>query len=420
MIAGEFGKLWAGYSIARLGSQITILALPLTAIVALGAGATETGLLVAARMAPAAAAAPFIGVWVDRMRKLPLLIAADIGSALVVGSIPVAAALGVLTMAQLFLVALVAGTLSTLLELSRSAFVPALVGRSRLVAANSRLQGSDAVAHVAGPSLAGALVQALTAPIAMAVDAASFVASAAILALVRVRETPHPREVGRGFLDQVAEGVRFIRTQRIVLIATVGIAIANIEWFAVQAILVIYATNELGLSPAVLGIAIAAAGPFSVLGAAIVAPLTRRIGLGPVMIVALALEAASRMILPFAAGPEVAAALVLGLTQALVGLTVPLWTVSSRTVTQSVTPDRLLGRVTAAVGFIGYVVAPPAALGAGLLADAIGMRPTLFIAGMLGVVAFLFLLASPVRSFREVPHGSSVRTDTPSPTPSPS
>lgn len=420
MIAGEFGKLWAGYSIGRIGSQITILALPLTAIVALGAGATETGLLVAARMAPAAVAAPLIGVWVDRMRKLPLLIAADIGSALVVGSIPVAAAFGVLTMAQLFLVALVAGTLSTLLELSRSAFVPALVGRSRLVAANSRLQGSDAVAHVAGPSLAGALVQALTAPIAMAVDAASFVASAAILALVRVRETPHPREAGRGFLDQVAEGVRFIRTQRIVLIATVGIAIANIEWFAVQAILVVYATNELGLSPAVLGIAIAAAGPFSVLGAAIVAPLTRRIGLGPVMIVALALEAMSRMILPFAAGPEVAAALVLGLTQALVGLTVPLWTVSSRTVTQSVTPDRLLGRVTAAVGFIGYVVAPPAALGAGLLADAIGMRPTLFIAGMLGVVAFLFLLASPVRSFREVPHGSSVRTDASSPTPSPS
>lgn len=172
-----------------------------------------------------------------------------------------------------------------------------------------------------------------------------------------------------------------------------------------------YATNELGLSPALLGIAIAALGPLSLVGTAIVGPLTRRIGIGPVMIVALGLEAISRMLLPFAFGPPIVAAGILMVTQALIGLTVPLWTVSSRSVTQAVTPDRLMGRVISATSFVGLVVAPPAAIGAGLLGDAIGLRPTLFIAGVLGVVAFVYLLASPVRSFRAIPDDVSLRRD---------
>lgn len=388
-----------------------MLALPLTAILLLGASATETGLLVAVRMAPSALAGPLIGVWVDRVRKLPILIGADIGSAIVVGSIPIAAALGMLSLAQLYVVAFVGGILFVATDVARSALVPALVGRPRLVGANSRLQGSDAVAQVAGPSLGGSLVQALTAPVAMAVDAASFLVSAALLAAVRVREIPHPREVGLSMWQQVTEGLRFVRREPIVLRSTLAIALANIEWFAVQAVLVVYATNELGLSPALLGIAIAALGPLSLVGTAIVGPLTRRIGIGPVMIVALGLEAISRMLLPFAFGPPIVAAGILMVTQALIGLTVPLWTVSSRSVTQAVTPDRLMGRVISATSFVGLVVAPPAAIGAGLLGDAIGLRPTLFIAGVLGVVAFVYLLASPVRSFRAIPDDVSLRRD---------
>lgn len=410
-LSREFRKLWAGYSIARVGSQVTVLALPLTAVLLLGASATETGLLVGARMAPSIVAGPFIGVWVDRVRKLPILVGAELAGAAVIGSIPVAAWLGLLGLTQLYVVAFLAGTLHVATDLARSALVPALVGRSQLVAANSRLQGSDAVAQVAGPSLGGSLVQALTAPVAMAVDALSFLVSAALLAVVRVHETPHPHETDRSFWQQVTEGLRFVRGNAIVLRSTLAIALANIEWFAVQAVLIVYATNDLGLSPALLGISIAAIGPLSVLGAAIVGPLTRRIGLGPVMVVALLLEAISRMLLPFAFGPPIVAAAFVMLTQALVGLTVPLWTVSSRTLIQSVTPDRLLGRVNAATYFVGFAVAPPAAIGAGLLADAIGLRPTLFIAGVIGVIAFVYLLASPVRTFRTIPHGMSVHTD---------
>lgn len=388
-----------------------MLALPLTAILLLGAGPTETGLLVAARMAPMALAGLFIGVWVDRVRKLPILIGADLASAAAIGSIPLAAAFGALTLAQLYAVALLAGTFSVATDLARSAFVPALVGRGRLVSANSRLQGSDAVAAVAGPSLGGSLVQALTAPIAMAVDALSFIVSAVLLAAIRARDVPHPREVGRNVWQQIGDGLRFVRRDPIVFRATTAIALANIEWFAVQAVLVVYATKELALSPALLGFAIAAIGPLSLVGAAVVGPLTRRIGIGPVMIVALFFEAISRMLLPFAFGPPIVAAGIVMLTQALIGLTVPLWTVSARSVTQAVTPDPLLGRVVSATNFVGFIVAPPAAIGAGLLGDAIGLRATLFIAGVLGVIAFVYLLVSPVRSFRDMPREPSVRRD---------
>lgn len=396
----DFLKLWAGFTIATVGSQITVLALPLTAVLLLGANATETGLLVAARMAPALFLVLFIGAWVDRLPRRPLMVISDIGSALALGSIPLAAGLGVLGMPQLYVVAFIAGVFGMTTELARSAILPALVGRAQLVAANSRLQGSSAVAQVAGPSLGGLLVQALTAPTAMLFDALGFLASAVLFANMRVRETVAPRATGSRLWHEVTEGLRWMRGHGIVFRTVVAIALANIEWFAVQAILVVYATRELALPPALLGLAIAAIGPLSLLGAALAGPLTARWGLGPVMIAALFLETLSRLLLPFAAGTPVQAAAILALSQALLGLTVPLWTVSSNSLQQAVTPERLLGRVNAATRFVAFGVAPPAAFGAGLLADAIGLRATLFASGVVAAVAFVYLLVSPVRYFR--------------------
>jgi MFS family permease len=404
----NFLKLWSGYTVAVIGSQITILALPLTAVLLLGANATETGLLVAARMSPALVLVLFIGAWVDRLPRRPLMIVSDLGSALVIGSIPVAAGLGVLSMAQLYVVSFLAGVFALTVELARSALVPALVGRGQLVAANSRLQGSSAVAHVAGPSLGGILVQALSAPTAMLFDALSFLTSAALIASVRVRETIAPRESGSHVWHEIVEGLRWLRGHDILFRSIVAIALANIEWFAVQAILIVYATRELALPPALLGLAIAAIGPLSLLGAALAGPLTARWGLGPIMIAALFLETLSRLLLPFAAGTPIQAAAILAVSQALLGLTVPLWTVSSNSLQQAVTPERLLGRVNAATRFVALGVAPPAAFGAGVLADAIGFRATLFASGLIAAVAFVYLWASPVRQFRHPePHMSA-------------
>jgi MFS family permease len=399
----DFVKLWAGFTIARIGSQITVLALPLTAVLFLGAGPAETGLLVAAEMAPAIVAGLFIGVWVDRLPRRPILIVSDIGSAIVSVSVPLAAAFGALSIAQLYAVAFLIGVFAVATDLARVAFVPALVGRAGLVAANSRLQASNAVSQVAGPSLGGILVQALSAPMAMLWDAVTFVVSALFIAAIRASEAPRSRETERGVWHEIVEGLRWMVNQPIVFRCITAIALANIEWFAVQAVLVVYATRDLGLSPVLLGVSLAVIGPFSLVGAGLAGPLTSRWGLGPMMIVALFFETVSRLLLPFAGGPPVQAAVVLGLSQAVLGLTVPLWVVSSVSLQQALTPENLLGRVNSATRFVAFGVAPPAAFGAGILADVIGIRPTLLASAVIAGLAFLYLFFSPVRRFRHPP-----------------
>jgi MFS family permease len=396
----DFTKLWAGFTIARVGSQITVLALPLTAVLLLGADATATGLLVAAQFAPSLVVGLLVGVWVDRLPRRPILIASDIAAAVVIGSVPLAASLGVLTLAQLYVVAFLGGLCSVATELARSAYVPSLVGRVHLVPANSRLQASNAVAQVAGPSLGGILVQALTAPVAMLFDAIAFIVSAVLIASIRTRETVRSSAERESVLREIADGLRWMRDHEVLFRSILAIALANVEWYAVQAVLVLYATRELALTPAVLGIAIAAIGPVSLLGAALAGPLMTRYGLGPVMIAALFLETLSRFLLPVAGGDQIRAAAILALSQALIGITVPLWIVSSQTLQQAVTPEHLLGRVSAATRFVAMGVAPPSAIGAGVLADAIGLRPTLLGAALIAALAFLYLFFSPVRRFR--------------------
>jgi MFS family permease len=400
---GEFLKLWTGFTIARVGSQITVLALPLTAVLLLGAGATETGLLVAAQMLPSIVAGLFIGVWVDRLPRRPILIWSDIASAMVIASVPLAAALSALSLAQLYVVSFLGGAFAVSTDLARSAMVPSLVGRTRLVAANSRLQASNAVAQVAGPSLGGILVQTLTAPIAMLWDAVGFIVSALFIVAIRSPEAPRSRETERSVWHEVTAGLRWVRGQPIVFRCITAIALANIEWFAVQGVLVVYATRELGLSPVLLGISLAAIGPLSLLGAALAGPLTARWGLGPVMIAALFFETLSRLLLPFAGGTPVQAAAVLGVSQALLGITVPLWVVGSASLVQALTPDHMLGRVSSATRFVGFAVAPPAAFAAGVLGDLVGLRPTLFAAAVIAALAFLYLLLSPVRRLQHPP-----------------
>ena len=402
----EFLKLWSAFSVSSLGSQITVLALPLIAVLVLHAGATETGLLVAARTAGFAIPGPLLGVWVDRYRRKPLLLGANAASAVLIGFIPLAASFGALTMGQLYLISYLAGVSSQVTLLARQALMPTVVGRDRLVAANSATQGSAAVTQIAGPSLGGALVQALTAPIAIAFDALSFVVSFALLVTLRVDDVVHPRREGSRIWHEISEGFRFLRQQDVLFRSTVAITLANIEWFAVQAILVVYATAELRLSPALLGVALAASGPAALLGVALTAPLVSRFGLGRVLIGALVCEALSRLLLPFIAGPAITAAILLATTQALIGVMEALWNVGLSTLRQSVTPDRLLGRVGAAVNTIQWVVAPPAAIGAGILGDAIGLRPTLLLQGLIAVVAVVYLFASPIRAMRTAPQAA--------------
>jgi len=217
----------------------------------------------------------------------------------------------------------------------------------------------------------------------------------------------HPRLEGSRIWHEMIDGFRFVREQDLLFRSTVAITLANIEWFAVQAVLVVYATDELRLSPALLGVALAASGPSALLGVTLTAPLVARFGMGRVLIAALACEAISRLMLPFIVGPAVTAAILLATTQALIGVTEGLWNVGLSSLRQSVTPDRLQGRVGSAVNSIQWIVAPPAAIGAGLLGDAIGLRPTLLLQGLIAVAACVYLFASPIRTMRDVPSAAT-------------
>jgi MFS family permease len=397
----DFVRVWAGASVSAIGSQVTLLAMPLTAVLVLGAGPAQTGLLTAAGAAPTLLFGLLAGAWVDRLPRRPVRIAADLGSACAIAAVPAAAVLGALRLEHLYVATFVAGTCTVWSRLASSALVPALVGRQNLLEANSKLMTSFSVAQVAGPSLAGLLVQLVTPPLALLADAASFVASALCFWRVRLVESARASGGQARIWHEMVEGLAWLRSEPTLFRLTVSIGLANLAWYGVQAVLVVFATDELGLSPALLGLAVGAMGPASLAGALLSAPLARRFGLGPTMVGALGGEAVSRLVLLVAGGPPPAAALTIGLSQGLFGFIAPVWDVNANSLRQAAAPGRLLGRVTAASAFVGVGSAPVGALLAGWIGQAVGPRAALLEAAAVTLVALLVLVWSPVPRLRD-------------------
>ncbi|MBV9582606.1 MAG: MFS transporter [Chloroflexi bacterium] len=397
----EFLKLWAGSSISSLGSQITILALPLTAVLMFQAGPAETGLLTAAGVAPTLLFGLPAGAWVDRLPRRPIRVAADLASALVIASVPLAALLGVLQMRQLYLAAFLAGTCAVWTRLSVSAMLPSLVGRANLLEANTKTMVSFSLATIAGPSLAGILVQAFSAPLALLADAASFVVSAMCVWWVRLDESGPSREMRHGIWRDVTEGLRWLRAEPVLFRLTLSIGLANLAWYGVQAVIVVYATETLGVPPALLGITLGAIGPASLVGALVAGRVARRLGLGRTLVLALTGEAISRLMLIAATGTPELAALWIASSQALFGFIAPLWDVNANSLRQTATPERLLGRVSAASLFISAGMAPIGALLAGWIGASVGLRAALIETAIVTLIALVILVRSPVPSVRD-------------------
>ena len=394
----DFRWLWAGQSVSLIGSQVTHFAVPLVAALSLGASAAQMGLLTAAELAPSVALGLIAGVWIDRLPRRPILIAADLGRAVLLATIPAAALAGVLRIEQLYAVALLAGTLGRFADVARGSLLPSLVGRASLPDANAKLAMSASVARVTGPGLAGALVQLLTAPIAVAVDALSFLVSAACLSRVRVLEAPAATGERRVWAE-IGQGIRWVRDSP-VLRAQVG-ATALLNFFAggITAVEILFFTRELGVAPALLGTILAATGAASIAGAALAGRAAARFGLGPSMVGALALFGVSQFAVAFAAGPPalVTAMLLVGIGG--IQLAAPIYGVGAAALLQGVTPDHLLGRVSASVRFL--LVGP--ALVGGVSGDALGLRATVLVGAVGQVVACLWLYLSPLRSLRRLP-----------------
>jgi MFS family permease len=402
----DFVKLWSGQTISEIGSRITIVALPLIAVLVLNARPFQMGMLAGIGGFASLIFGLAAGLCVDRLRRRPILIVTDLGRAAVLGSIPLAAVFGVLRMPQVYAVVAVAGVLAVLFDVAYQSYLPSLVERDQILEGNSKLALSSSIAEIAGPGLTGILVQLLTAPIVILLDALSFLASALTVWLIR---KPEPQVVPTPRLHvwvELTAGMRAI-AQSPILRAIAGHS-GTAGFFAgfFVSLYVLYVISDLHLSPALLGAVIALGGVGNVIGAAIAPRLMRRAGIGATLIGSLLIMGAASLMIPLAHGSVVTAAAFLTLAQ--VGdLCWPVFNVCEISLRQAITPGEVLGRVNAAMQMLSRGLLPMGSLGAGILAEIIGLRPTLAIGAAGLLLSSLWLVLSPIRTMRDYPHQGS-------------
>jgi Na+/melibiose symporter-like transporter len=344
------------------------------------------------------------GVWIDRRgRRRQTMIAADVGRALVLGTVPVAYAFGVLTIEQLFAAAFAVGALSVLFDLSWTSLFVAIVDRRDFVEANSRLYQSRALSFVAGPSLAGFLIQLLRAPVAILLDALSFLGSAFFLSRIRATEAPPDHDPSIPFRTRLAVGFRFIFGSRAFRASLGSFATINFFNLMFAALFVLYATRELGVRPGVLGLVLGAGAVGGVIGAFAAPRVSRALGVGRALVVGSILFPAPLLLVPAAGGPQPLVVALLGTAEFLSSVGVMVADVSGNSMQAALTPDRLRARVAGAHRTINYGVRPVGAFLAGVLASWIGIRTTLWIATAGAMLGVLWLLPSPIPSMRALP-----------------
>ncbi|MDR3699008.1 MAG: MFS transporter [Candidatus Sulfopaludibacter sp.] len=383
----DFLRLWTGQAISQMGSAVSAQALPLAAVLSLGASPLQMGLLNGAGAAAILLFGLFAGAWVDRFRRRPILIFADLGRAAVFGAIPLAAAFHRLSMNYLYLAAASGGLLSVFFDSGYQAYVPALVRRENILEANAKLALTVSIADITGTGAAGVLVQWLTAPMAILSDAASFLCSAFSVWRIQTREPPPKIDGPRHMQREIAEGLREAWHNPTLRILTRRTATAAFFLGFIGCLYFVFAIRELHLSPALLGGIIAIGGVSNLFGALISERLVARFGIARTLLGSALAAGAAALLLPLAHGPVPACAATLALAQTL-DMAWPIYHINELTLRQTVTPDRLLGRVNSAMHLLFRGIMPAGALAGGILAESIGMRPTL-LAGALG-----FLLSS--------------------------
>jgi predicted MFS family arabinose efflux permease len=398
----EFLKLWGAQSISQIGDQITYLALPLVAVLTLDASAVQMGLLTAAELMPALLFSLMAGVWVERsQRRRHLMIVADIARAVLLASVPLAAAFDLLTFPQLYAVGFAAGTFAVLFDVSWSTLFLAVVSRRDVVEANSKLNLSRAVSFVTGPSLAGFLVQLLTGPVTLLLDAFSFLGSALLLGRIRAQEPPVERD-GNGVWRSIWDGFRFVLGDELIRPELLCAATVNLFNYVFHAIFVLYATKELGVSPGTLGVALGVGAVGGILGALVAPSLERAVGLGPSVVIGSVLFPAPLILVPIASGSELQLGLMLGAAEFFSAVGVMIFDVTAASMHFMRTPDRIRARMSATFKFVNYGIRPIGALLGGGLGTAIGLQTTLWI-GVLGALAgVIWLLFSPIPRLRAV------------------
>jgi MFS family permease len=395
-----FRRVWTAQTISLFGDQISMIAIPLTAVLVLDANAKQMGFLVAAELAPNLFFALHAGAWVDRHgRRRRVMIITDLVRAAALVTIPIAYALDALTIQQLYVVAVVVGTMTVFFHVAYSSLFVALVEREDYVVANSWLAGSRSFSFVAGPSVGGILVQLLKAPYALLVDSISYLFSAGFLASI----DPVEPEIEVAEKGHVAAGVRYILTSPVMRSSLLATATINLFNFVFHALFVLYAIRSLHVRPATLGIVLGAGAVGGLIGSFVTSRLGRAIGIGPTYILGCILFPVPLVLVPLAGGPYWLIMAMLFLAEFGAGLGVMVLDISAASIFAALVPHRLRSRVSGAYMVVNNGIRPVGSLIGGFLGTAIGLQTTLWIGVVGAMTGFLFLLPSPIPKMRELP-----------------
>lgn len=401
-----FMLFWSGETVSLLGSQVTMLALPLTAVLTLQATAGQLGLIRFAGEFPYVLCTLIFGAWVDRRRHKPVLILANAARGALVGLVPLLSILHALQFSLLTAIAFIVGVFTVLFEVTWLAYIPTLVATSELVEANGKTTTSAATAEVAGPGLGGALVQLMSAPLALLVDAVSYAVATITLLLIHTPEPAMPTTKGQRqrLLREVGDGLRVVWGNPFLRAITTMSGLWNLLFGIADTVFVLYAVRTVGLQPGVLGAIYGVGAVGGIIGSTISTRLGQRGTFGPVLGVAFTFGSLPWMLLPALSGPR--AVEVAGFTVAyfLIRLGLGLWRVLTQSFRQAITPLHLLGRVGASIRFVSYGLGALGYLLSGALATSIGLRPTLWVAAIGFVITLaITLLATPLPRIRSIP-----------------
>ena len=398
----DFHRLWAAQAVSAFGARITREGLPIMAVIALGAQAATLGLLAAAASGAALVAALAAGPFVDRARRRPVLIGMDLLRAVLLASIPIAALMGVLDLPQVFIVAAMIAGASAIFEMASHAYLPALVGRERLLERNARLASTDATAEVGGPALAGLLFQWLSAPLAVAANAATYAVSAAFLTVIRTPEEQPRAAPAENWPKELTSGFRTAWSERHVRPLLAMESAQGLFGGVFSALYVLFAVRTLGLSPSMLGLAIAAGGAGALLGAGLAPLLARRLGHGPAILAAMAGAGLAVLITPLAPASPTTGLAMLVVSQFVGDALAVAGGVLAASLRQTLVPQAALARVAGAFQAGPGAMAVIGALGGGALGAAIGPRAALLVAALGFALVPLIGTLSPLRELREI------------------
>ncbi|MGG7573810.1 MFS transporter [Streptomyces sirii] len=409
-----FRRYWTALSVSLVGDQISLIAIPLVAVLVLDADAAEMGLLKTAELLPALLLSLPAGAWIDgRSGRRRIMVAADLLRAVLVLSLPVAYALDALTLTQLYAVAFAIGAFTVLFDICNATVFVSLVPKDRFVAGNSLLNGSRAMAFVGGPGVGGLLVQLFAAPLALLADALTFLCSAVMLARIAPAEPP-PAPPAKGY---ATEGLRWALrhpTMRAMFAASGTVQFFNLMF---HTLFVLYATTELGLGAGALGVILGSGAIGGVIGAAVTGRVVSGVGIGPTILLGFAGFTVPLLLVPLAGGPGPLIITLLFLAEFLSSVGLMLLDISSGSLLAALMPDSLRSRLTGASRTVNYGFRPLGALAGGALGTALGLRPTLWIATAGATLCFVWLLPSPVPRLRVLPEAAINQEPPPVPDP---